>query len=69
MNHLTRSLYLCGLSECVLCAFGDGAKVSAVDYGQTGHRRNDQQHKARQTGRDVELPEQREKKKLMEIKR
>lgn len=39
--------YLCGLGEGVLGAFGDGAQVSTVDYGQNGHRRNNQKHKAR----------------------
>lgn len=65
------TLYLCGLCECILCAFGDGAKVSAIEYSKTGDRRNNQQHKACKTGGDVELEEEGGKKKkqqLMEIK-
>lgn len=54
------ALYLCGLCKCVLCAFRDGAKVSAIYYSKTSHRRNNQQHKACKTGGHVELEEERE---------
>lgn len=57
---LLLALYLCGLCKCVLCGFGDGAKVSAIDNSKTGHRRNNQQHKAGETWGDVELEEERE---------
>lgn len=53
--------YLRGLCKCVLCAFGDGAKVPAVEDGKTGYRRNDQQNKAGETRGHVELEEEREK--------
>lgn len=53
------SLYLCGLRKCILCAFGDGAEVSAVDNGQDSHRRNDQQYKASKAGRHIELEDER----------
>lgn len=53
--------YLRGLCKCVLCAFGDGAQVPAVEDSKTGYRRNDQQNKAGETGGHVELEEGREK--------
>lgn len=56
------SLYLCGLRECILCAFGDGAEVSPVDNSQDTHRRNDQEYKARKAGRHIELEDERNRK-------
>lgn len=53
--------YLRGLRKCILCAFGDGAKVSAVEDSKTGYRRNNQQNKAGETGGHVELEEERER--------
>lgn len=50
-------LYLCGLCEGVLCAFGDGPEVSPINYSKTGHGRNNQQHKACKTGGHIELEE------------
>lgn len=62
-------LYLCGLCEGVLCVFGDGPQVSPIDDGKTGDRRNNQEHKARKTGRHIELEEatDREEQQLVEI--
>lgn len=55
-GHATlQQLYLCGLCERVLRAFGDGAKKSAKKKSDNDHRRDDHQHEARQTGRDVKL--------------
>lgn len=39
-------LYLRGLCEGVLCAFGEGAQVSTIDYSETSQGRDNQKHKA-----------------------
>ena len=51
--------HLSGLSQGVLCAFGDGAQVSAIDHCKNSHGRDDHQHKRCKTGGHVELEEDR----------
>lgn len=50
-------VYLCGLGQSILRAFGNGAKISAVYHSHPGQRGNNQEHEARQAGGDVELQE------------